>query len=197
MNASWRAWKTVVVLAAALLFAVALFRSRSDAPGTTPSRALPTTTATGDEPPSSPVRRSPLPASPRAPDGRSPGAAPTPASAERRPTPGVVDLGKLWRAPAKPPSDDERFPTNAWFTKEDLHHPERYFERAEQMPDLKRPEERRDTLAFFLAYREQLERDLAAAGDDRTRDETRAAIQRYDAAIAQLRALVSREDPAL
>jgi len=63
------------------------------------------------------------------------------------------------------------------------------------MPELNRPEERRDTLDFFLAYRDQLKRDLDAAGEDRhQREEIQATIERYDAAIACLRKLIDTQE---
>ena len=90
--------------------------------------------------------------------------------------------------PAPQRDEEERFRTNDLFTPDDLEHPERYFERAEQVPELKRPEERRDVLAYFLAYRDKLGRDLAAAGEDQNeRQRIRVLIERYDAAIARLR----------
>lgn len=109
-----------------------------------------------------------------------------------RPTPSVFDFATL----ATPnetaeDTDDERFATNDWFTEDDLQHPERYFELAEQMPELNRPEERRDTLEFFLAYQDKLRRDLEAArGNPDRRREILAAIARYESASARLRALL-------
>jgi len=89
----------------------------------------------------------------------------------------------------------ERFPTKPWFTEEDLRHPERYFALAERMPELNRPEERHDTLEFFLAYRKKLAHDLERAGDTDQRQEIMATIDRYDAAIARLRALIDPQRP--
>ena len=196
MSARSRARKTVVVLAAALVFAVAVQRFLADeSPRTAPPHPAPApaSSAGSDRAPlPSTARRSPPQAPARTPDGRPRAGAPPPqASAENRATPGVVDLGALARPPSppKPEDDAERFATNAWFTHEDLRHPERYFERAEQLPELNRPEERSHTLAFFLAYRQQLERELGAA-EGGQRSETLATMQRYDAAIARLRALI-------
>ena len=96
-------------------------------------------------------------------------------------------------------NDSERFATNEWFTHDDLQHPERYFEHATRIPELNRPEERRDTLDFFLAYREKLGRDLQdRAEDPEATRQILAAIARYDAAIARLRALIASapETPA-
>jgi len=91
-------------------------------------------------------------------------------------------------------NDEERFPTNDWFKQEDLLHPERYFEVAEHVPELNRPEERRDTLEFFLAYREKLQRDLEAVGDNSDkRQEILATIERYESAISRLRKLIEAE----
>jgi hypothetical protein len=110
-----------------------------------------------------------------------------------RPTPAAFDLGTLTppaRAAAQP--EDERFRTTDQFTADDQRHPERYFERAEQVPELNRPEERRDALAYFLAYRDRLanERQTLAPGDER-QAEIDATIARYDAAIARMRALLA------
>jgi hypothetical protein len=87
-----------------------------------------------------------------------------------------------------------RFLNGERFTEEDLHHPELYFELAEQMRELNRPEERRDTLEFFLAYREKLGRDLEVVGENEDkRQEILATIERYESAIARLRELVDAE----
>ena len=104
-------------------------------------------------------------------------------------TPPVSDLASVTRHPAPEPSpDDDRFRTNDKFTADDLAHPERYFEAAEHLPELRRDEERGDALEFFLAYRARLERDLAVAGNDADkRAAVVAVIERYDAAIARLR----------
>jgi hypothetical protein len=112
-----------------------------------------------------------------------------------QPTPSIFDFGTML-PPAAPEEDEEeeRFVTNEWFTEEHLQHPEIYFEWAERMPELRRPEERRDTLAYFIAYREKLERDLEAAGDNTDRrQQILATIGRYDEAIARLRALIDEE----
>jgi hypothetical protein len=94
------------------------------------------------------------------------------------------------RGAAEPNPDADRFRTNDKFTAEDLAHPERYFEAAEQLPELRRDEERRDALDYFLAYRARLEHDLAvAARDADKRAAVLAVIERYDAAIARLRSL--------
>jgi hypothetical protein len=93
--------------------------------------------------------------------------------------------------PASTPREEDRFRTDDRFTEDDLRHPERYFDLAERVPELNRPEERRDVLAYFLAYREKLGRDLAAAGaDEAKRAEILLVIERYDAAIARLRKLL-------
>ena len=114
---------------------------------------------------------------------------------EARPTPSVFDLATLAPAGETTESEDEeRFRTNDRFTEEDLHHPERYFELAERMPELNRPEERRDTLDFFLAYREHLSRDLEVVGaNPDKRQEILATIERYEGAIARLRELVDAD----
>ncbi len=192
-----RGRKIVAVLATALLAAFTLYRLQADEPAevAAPRPTARSTAAAGE--PSPAVRGTPLTSSAGARDRHSPASAPPPqASAPSRPTPAVVDLAAAAPSPSKPrpEGDEDRFLTNDWFTREDLQHPERYFERAVQIPELNRPEERRDTLAFFMAYREKLQRDLAAGGDDRgTRDETLAVIERYDAAIARLRMLIQSE----
>jgi tetratricopeptide (TPR) repeat protein len=114
---------------------------------------------------------------------RSPGAA--------APPPAVFDFAKM-TPPAQPQrTKEERFRTNARFTQDDLEHPERYFAAAERVPELNRPEERRDALDYFLAYREKLQRDLEVAGEDQERrKEILVVIERYDAAIARLRKLI-------
>jgi hypothetical protein len=95
-------------------------------------------------------------------------------------------------ARTKPATDEDRFVTNEWFTEDDLRHPERYFEMAERIPELNRLEERRQTLDYFLAYREKLQRDLEGT-EPATRQELLATIARYDSAIARLRALIDAE----
>jgi hypothetical protein len=94
-------------------------------------------------------------------------------------------------------ADEERFVTDEWFTEGDLQHPELYFELAEEIEELNRPEERRDTLEFFLAYREKLRRDLEFPQNRDRRQEALATIERYDAAIARLRELIDAEGASL
>jgi hypothetical protein len=111
-----------------------------------------------------------------------------------QPAPPVFDFARM--TPATRPREttgSERFATNDWFTAEDLAHPERYFATAEKIPELNRPEERRKTLAYFLAYRERLQRDLGAAQQADKRREIGAVIERYDTAITRLRALIDDE----
>jgi hypothetical protein len=131
----------------------------------------------------------------------SPTALPSPSNApssggEATTGPPVFDLAGLAHgAPPQPTSDGDRFRTTDRFSADDLAHPERYFEAAARVPELQRDEERRDVLDYFLAYRAQLERDLAAAGSDvGKRTAVLAVIGRYDAAIARLRS--SLETPA-
>jgi len=109
----------------------------------------------------------------------------------------VFDLATLARNGAPEPSPDgDRFRTNEKFTADDLAHPERYFEAAEHLPELRRDEERHDVLEYFVAYRARLERDLVAAGGDGDkRAAVRAAIARYDAAIARLRSALATSAP--
>lgn len=128
----------------------------------------------------------------------SPTAEPSDAPPSPRATPPVFDLANIPRAPTVQPQEDaERFATNQWFTREDQRHPERYFELAQRLPHLNRPEERRRTLEYFIAFRRKLERDLEAARDDTDeRREILATISRYDAAIARLRPLVEVPPPA-
>jgi hypothetical protein len=110
------------------------------------------------------------------------------------PTPGVFDFGAMTPPRQQPASEEERFPTNERFTQEDQQHPERYFEAAKRMPVLNRPEERRAVLEYFLAYREKLERDVDdEALDADKREQIVATMQRYDDAIARLRALIETE----
>jgi hypothetical protein len=123
-----------------LVVALGLVRSQGDRP-----------------PPGSPIRRvdAPAPARPTDPareaeqrpsPSPSPAAAPAPnnapsvaAGAETR-TP-VFDLATLARRDALEPSPDgDRFRTNERFTPGDLAHPERYFETAEHLPELRRDE---------------------------------------------------------
>jgi len=122
-------------------------------------------------------------------------ARPTPSGFE--PTPSGFDHATSPRSDEakKGPSDEERFPTTGWYTHEDPYHPELYFQLAEQMPELNRPEERRDTLAHFLATQEQLRSDLGGMGENEDgRQETVDAIMRYDNAIARLKALIDAEE---
>jgi hypothetical protein len=116
----------------------------------------------------------------------------TPIGATARPP--SFDFAKMTPPARTPSSPDERFATSDKFTADDLAHPERYFERAERVPELNRSEERRDALDFFLAYRGKLGRDLEAARDDPDRrSEIAATIARYDAAIERMRALIEGE----
>lgn len=71
---------------------------------------------------------------------------------------------------------------------DDLLHPEIYFELAAGEPQMNRPDQQHATLGFFLAYRDKLQHDLAALPvDAEEHDDLRAAIARYDDAIARLR----------
>ena len=181
--AASRARKIALAVAAGLLAALALYRWLGSREPPLPVRAgtsapPPTAFETGplgrpQPTPSPPVARPPDVATPR-------------------PRPSVFDFAMM-TPPARTSAhkDEEQFPTTAWFTEEDLHHPERYFALAERMPELNRPEERHDTLEFFLAYRAKLARDLDAAGvrpDER--QEILATVERYDSAIARLRTLI-------
>jgi hypothetical protein len=110
--------------------------------------------------------------------------------------PPVSDLASAHHGAPEPSVDRDRFRTNDKFTAEDLAHPDRYFEAAERLPELRRDEERHDALEFFLAYRAQLERDLAVAGADADkRAAVLAVIERYDAAIARLRSSLPTAAP--
>lgn len=110
------------------------------------------------------------------------------------PTPGIFDFGAMTPPPAVPSSDDDRFVANERFTQEDLQHPERYFEAAERMPELNRPEERRAVMEYFLAYRDKLERDLASGQlSPEIREEAVATLERYEEAIERLRELGAGE----
>ena len=158
--------------------------------------------------PRSPVARvdEPAPARPaestRAAEHRvSPSASPTtgaaPSVAEAATTPPVFDFATLADRGAPAPSGDgDRFRTSEKFTVEDLAHPERYFEAAEQLPELRRDEERHDALEFFLAYRARLEHDLGVARRDPVkRAAVLAVIERYDAAIARMRSSLATPTP--
>jgi hypothetical protein len=108
------------------------------------------------------------------------------------PTLPVFDLATIRRSnETEKGEEEERFPTNEWFTENDLQHPERYFERAAEIAELNRPEERRDTLEFFLAYREHLRHALERPEKQGDRPQILATIERYDAAIDRLRALIA------
>ena len=191
--------RTAVVALAVLLFAVTMIRLRRTAdvpePGATrpsPQAVATLTAAVETNAPRDAIPRdaaAPTPVSAR----HDTGATSAPTAARAIPSP--FDFASLPRAsvPAPPsPSDEERFPTTSWFTREDRDHPELYFELAARTPELNRPEERRATLAYFRAYREKLDRDLAAAGDDpAARRAIEATIARYDAAIARLGATIA------
>jgi hypothetical protein len=128
--------------------------------------------------------------------GRSSASMPTEGSSQAPPTPGIFDFAQLPRpAMTKAATETERFTTNDRFTQDDLQHPERYFAVAEHMPELRRPEERRDTLDFFLAYRDKLRRDLEAAQSPDQRAEILTVLERYEDAIQRLRDLIDA-DPA-
>src|SRR5262245_37611178 len=91
-------------------------------------------------------RRASSSASPAA--GPSPGGTPSRTGGAATPPP-VFDFATLPHQSAPEPSlDDDRFRTDDEFTAEDLAHPERYFEAAEQLPELRRDEERYDVLEF-------------------------------------------------
>jgi hypothetical protein len=174
-----RPTRTIVPILAAALVALGLVRWTG---GPSPAR-----------PPIRPVDAVAPPApTPRAADARP--AAPPPAAPRGAPDPApaapVFDLATLARrAASKPTVDRDRFRTTDRFTADDLAHPERYFDAAEHVPELRRDEERHDALAYFVAYRAKLARELRAAGRDTgKRADVRTIIGRYDAAIARLRA---------
>ena len=196
MNAGTLRARTIVfALVAAVVVAFGVYRWTSNenreppAPSTPLLTRSPSATVSRTEPPSTTAQPSPDATSAGGRDRRAP-------SPETRPTPAVFDLGKLAASPQpqERETDEERFSTNRWFTQDDRAHPERYFDLAERMPELNRPEERRDTLEYFLAYRAKLQRDLAAAGDDTDkRQEILATIERYETAISRLRKLIQGE----
>jgi hypothetical protein len=194
-TAAPRTRRIALALAALLLAALAARHwIETREPSATPPTAPPLPAAS--RAPTDPVRPAARQPSASAPQRASPAAAPpTDPSSRPQPTRAVFDFASM-----TPPVDsgerrsEERFRTNQRFTAEDLRHPERYFEFAQQVPEMNRPEERRDTLAFFLAYREQLVRDLEDVGDNADqRQEIHATIERYDAAIARLRGLLDTE----
>src|SRR5215475_12714248 len=140
-----------VAVAAALLAALLLFRwIRTDEPPATPARlAAPSPPIAGPRE----GEQSPSPVMP--PRDIREAIAPTAttvvtaSASQARPTTEVFDFAAM--TPPEPTNQGKReqqFRTTDWFTEEDLRHPERYFELAERMPELNRPEERRDTLAF-------------------------------------------------
>jgi len=184
----------VAVIAALGLY----WRSRSDAPrADLAARMTPSPGAAVSK--MEPLRRAAHPSPPRAPETR-PAAVPLepeePTSQPQPlPTPSVVDLATVPHArEIVRQKGDERFDTDE-FRQEAMQHPELYFELAERIPELNRPEERRDTLTFFLTYREKLQRDLEGAPENSSeRQEILATIARYDDAIARLRPLVDAED---
>jgi hypothetical protein len=176
-----RKWRITLALGTALITALALYRwTGTDRPPlpVRPSPAAPSAAATVIW---SDMRRATV--RPRwlslLRNGRENTAPPQPKGS-------VFDLATL-----TPPNgagkntDTERFPTNDWFTDEDLQHPELYFEMAKQMPELNRSEERQDTLAFFLAYRSS-DIWIPRATTRASVPGSLAAIDRYDHAIAEL-----------
>ena len=193
--------KIALALTTALVAALGLYwRAVTDTPPAAPpplAAPLPGRAASEQEPERPRVRPSSL-ASPRNVQEQHtapPAPLPPDAAPQARPTLPVFDLATLAH-PAEPreSKEEERFRTNQWFSEQDLQHPELYFNLAERMRELERPEERRDALDFFLAYRGKLQRDLEAVGKDRNeRLQILATIARYDTAIARLRELVAEE----
>ncbi len=183
-----------LVLVAVLLAALGLYRSTANNAPPLPSALLdarpPDTAGSAKESvrvPSYRLPRGELPAAPAAPRP----AVPAP---QARPAPPVFDLASIARAGADESKQEQRFRTNDRFTEDDLQHPEIYFSVAERMAELNRPEERRDTLDFFLAYRDKLGHDLETAGPSPDkRQPILAAIERYDSAITRLRKLVTND----
>ncbi len=194
-----RGWRMALAVVAVLLAAFALTRWIA---GGRPRAVLPPAALPSPrlyESPSDATRSSPAAETRRA--RQSVPASPVPQRTERSPSAAptlpVFDLAALPRTAEPRTSGGEReFATNQWFTEQDLRHPEIYFEMARRMPELNRAEERRDTLDFFLTYREKLHRDLEAAGKSAAeRREIAATMARYDDAIARLRALIAAASP--
>lgn len=196
--ATSRGRRIAFTLGAALVMALALFRwAGTDgtpvaAPAATPARSV---TRSPPDPLRPAAQQWPVSPPRSAGEQRSPVPQPAGQPAATPPTPSIFDFAALVPPDGTPRDPQpERFGTNEWFTQEDLHHPERYFERAEHMPELNRPEERRDTLQFFLAYQEKLRRDLEAAGDNRDTQEIRATVERYEQAIKRLRDRIEADE---
>jgi hypothetical protein len=191
-----RAPQIAAILAASLVVALGLLLWKGGMP------AADSTIPRVDPPAPAHPTESARQAEPHASSSTSPAAGPSPSGGPpvaggAATSPPVSDLAALARRAAPEPSRDaDRFPTNDKFTADDLAHPERYFEAAEQLPELQRDEERHDALEFFLAYRAQLERDLDAAGADADkRAAVLAVIERYDAAIARMRSILATPAP--
>jgi hypothetical protein len=185
-----RGRRVAFAVVAALVAALALSRwaAKNAPPGTLPVVAAPSpraTAALGDS--VGPARE------PHAAQSVAPATEP---SRRAQSTPAVFDFAQMTPPANVQRNEEDRFRTNDRFTKDDLLHPERYFDAAARMPELNRPEERRDVLAYFLAYREKLGRDLAVVGEDaQKREEILVVIERYDAAIRRLRKLVDGAEP--
>jgi len=194
-----RARKMATILAVVLVVALGVVRSKGrPTPAGSPSGRVEAVAFVDPPAPARPTE------SAREAENRasSPAAGPSPSgvpslSVGAATMPRVFDLATLARRGTPEPSlDGDRFRTNDKFTAEDLAHPGRYFEAAEHQPELRRDEERHDVLEFFVAYRAQLERDLGVAGRDAgKRAAVLAVIERYDAAIAQLRSSLSTPAP--
>ena len=185
MTAAARRYGAALALTAAALVAFFFWRSGEDRPRTDSTAPSPSPTRRADSTraPTSAVAAEPTPAGPTL-AGAAPAVSPT--------RPPSFDFAKMTPPARTPSSPDERFETSDKFTADDLAHPERYFERAERVPELNRAEERRDALAFFVTYREKLGRDLEAARDDPDRrSEIAATIVRYDTAIERMRGLIA------
>ena len=185
-----------LALAVALLAALGLYRWTGTAEPppmfSLPATPSPVAAVAARELMGAAVRPSSHPSPPEAPHSARSASLPTQPSSAARPAPPVFDLAKIAPSDEADESNQEkRFRTSDRFTEDDLQHPDLYFTFAERMPELNRPEERRDTLDFFLAYREKLRRDLEAVGENRDkRQQILAVIERYDSAITRLRALI-------
>src|ERR1043166_5508840 len=182
-----RARKIASILAALLVIGLGLVRWKGapSVPGSPIRRVDPVDPpAPARSPESAPEVEHRVP--PSASRARAPSPSGMPSVAGGAATP-VFDLATLAHPAPEPGPEGDRFRTDERFTADDLAHPERYFEAAEHLPELRRDEEQHDALEFCLAYRARLERDLGVAGaDPNRRAAVLAVIERYDAAIARL-----------
>lgn len=115
---------------------------------------------------------------------------------EKRTPPPVFDFGtaSLPRAPVQ--RAPERIEPNEFLDKEDLRHPEIFFEVAEYKPEYSTLEVQLDVHRFFSQYRKQLDGELGTllkqGGNPDEIAEIRAALGRYDKAIEKIESLIAQ-----